>query len=224
MTTARRLKLTRLLSKARNALEKEDGFLLAEAVAEDALPVALEMEEYDDLADVIEILHSARQQRVDALTAGGPDGVEISIIEVPSSEEEHDVQPGCYLVQPPQVGADARRLARRARECRVPIMVLCREPLTPRQLVPIVTLGFGTTIRAYVDPPKEPDKPDLQWFMDALDELGTTAMNMINPDMRDSRRIEHILSMVNALPDHNDLHLLAISSCREVGRTAESPS
>ena len=44
--------------------------------------------------------------------------------------EDMELEPGCYLVRPPLVGADARRLRLAAFEREIPVTVICREPRT----------------------------------------------------------------------------------------------
>ena len=58
-----------------------------------------------------------------------------------------------------------------AMQTEVPVLVVCREPLTDRGLVPIVSLGH-TTVRGYVAPPDEDESHDLAWVLGAQEALG----------------------------------------------------
>jgi hypothetical protein len=124
-------------------------------------------------------------------------------------------------VQPPQVGADARRLRVTAFEHGVAVAVLCREPLTQLKLTPVVAISPGSTVRAKVRPPKSADKPDLPWFIAALDALGVAAIESVDPTMPPSRRVDALLERLDALPEHEGLHHALQQACVEAQAAAD---
>ena len=141
----------------------------AERLAHRALTLARRSEQWDTMARVTLPLQEARRLRREQAL----DSRRVVIVE----DAVHDtdtVKPGCYLIQPPLVGADARRLRLSSLRQEVCAAVLCREPLTKLQRWPLVAIG-AITIRAKVPPPKQPKKPTIEWFVAGMEALGDAA-------------------------------------------------
>ena len=138
----------------------------------------------------------------------------MTILETPCTEESR-IEPGCYLVRPPLVGADARRFRLLAFSRKIPVAVVCREPLARIGLCPVVAISGGVTVRMKVDPPLEPDDPDLDWFLDAMDALGEAALETVDPDQEVVRRIDAVLARIDAVPSCDGLYACLEQACRE---------
>jgi hypothetical protein len=196
-----------LMEKASRSLAAMDYFA-AEKLAEKALTQARHRNDYDRMARIVLPLQEARRQQLQsALDAG-----EVSILEELPEDLEPEV--GCYLVRPPLVGADARRLKQAARDRGVAIAVVCREPDTTLKLCPIVAIGPGVTIRTKIERPKDTDHPGLPWFAHALESLGDFAIETLDPALTLSRRIDALLHRLDAIPLHEGLHQALADACR----------
>ena len=131
--------------------------------------------------------------------------------------EEMPLTPGVYLIQPPTVGADARRLRLAALRREVPVAVICREPRTQRGQCPVVAIG-GMTVRARIDAPKDWEKPDFAWFVRAMEDLGDAAMEMLDTGIELDRQIDFLLNLLDSVPDHEKLHQLLAAKCAEAAK------
>ena len=182
----------------------------AEGAADKALKLAHEQCDFQRMERIIDHLADARYRRLElALDVGT-----ITIVDT-LPEEELAIEAGCYLAQPPLVGAHARRLRLAALDSEIPVAVLCREPPTMLGLCPIVAIAASATIRTKIDPPLDPDNPDLDWFIEALGLLGDSAIENLDPKASADRRIEALLTRIDALPEHEGLHRCLQDVCRE---------
>lgn len=182
----------------------------AERAADKALKLAHDQCDFQRMERIIDHLAEARYRRLElALNVGT-----ITIVDT-LPEEEIAIEAGCYLVQPPLVGAHARRLRVAALDSEIPVAVLCREPSTMLGLWPIVAITGSTTIRTKIDPPLDPDNPDLDWFIEALGLLGDSAIESLDPKATAVRRIDALLTRLDALPEHEGLHRCLQDACRE---------
>jgi hypothetical protein len=198
-----------LTERARAALAKSRCFE-AETIANEALHLARHERDFQRMARIVPPLLEARHQRLaPALDAGT-----ITIVDTPFTDEVH-IEPGCYLVQPPLVAADARRLRLAALSREVSVAVLTREPIVRVGLCPIVAISSGATVRTKIDPPDDPDRPDLDWYLDAMDALGEWALETLDPDADVEKRIDALLARLDAIPDHEGLHQCLEEACRE---------
>lgn len=175
-----------------------------------ALAMARQQNDFERMIRITELLLESRQQRLEIALGCG----KVTIFEKPVTESLR-VKRGCYLIQPPQVGADARRLRLAAFQSDIPVAVLCREPLTSIKLCPVVAICPGTTVRTKVDPPKNVERPDIKWFAGALDALGDSAIESIDHGAELSRRIDAVIERLDALPEHAGLHKTLIAFCRQ---------
>jgi hypothetical protein len=215
MATATRPKqIDELMEKASQALAKTRYFE-AESLAMDALAKAREIDDFDRLTRLLMPLQEARRQRYQQAL----DADEVTIIDDRElTPETWACEPGCYLVQPPLVGADARRLRLQALQKQVPVAILCREPTTMIRLCPVVAIAPGCTIRTRVDLPKDPEHPDLAWFVDTMEALGEEAIAMLDPGQAIFKRVDRLIAMLDAVPDHEGLHQTLEASCRTAER------
>ena len=201
-----------LMEQASVALEATEYFK-AESLASQALAAARQAADFDRMARIILPLQEARRQRFQLALDAGP----ITILDA-SVDEDTTVKAGCYLVRPPQVGADARRLRLIGLEHRIPVTVVCREPLTQLGDCPVVAIAPGVTVRTRIDPPDDPDDPGMAWFVGALEQLGDWAIDGLDPDMAVLKRIDALMLRLEALPEHERLHQALADACRRAQR------
>ncbi len=200
-----------MMERAQAALHRNQWFE-AERMAQRALEMARAGRDFTLMARIALPLQEARRQRLQLAF----DANNFRIVDEPFGEEVR-VDPGCYLVQPPLVGADARRLRLAAFEQEVPVAVLCREPMTKLKLCPIVTIG-QLTIRTKIDPPKHWDHPTLDWFVAALEALGDAGIETLDRGCDPIRLVDALLARLDATPDHEKLHQELAHACREAAR------
>ena len=203
------------VDKGLDALREESWF-----IAESHLLKALIASRgRDDWEGMIEITEGLRQSRCgirrQALVRGS-----VRLCNE-GSTETMAISTGRYLVEPPLVGADARRLVQSGRDNQVAIAVVCREPLTRSGLVPIVAIAPGTTIRVQIDPPSNEKKPTTAWFKNAMESIGDAALDTIDPTKALDRRIDPILGTIDAIPDHEALYEALSETCREAHEQGE---
>jgi len=213
MSTASHVKeIDSLMESASRALV-HTRYFEAERLAEEALAAARSSGDFDRMSRILLPLQEARRQRVQqALDVGA-----VTLVTAPITEEM-PIERGCYLIQPPQVGADARRLRLMALEREIPVAVLCREPKTKLGLCPVVAISPGMTMRTCVDPPQDWDNPDLPWFAQAMELLGEHAIESIDPALAVLKRLDALLLRLDALPEHESLHQALEQTCREALR------
>ncbi len=198
-----------LVRKATVALEAQAWFD-AEAGALKALSSCRARSDWAAMIDVAGTLRDARcGRRSSSLVKGA---VRFLDEEIP---EDMEFSSGRYLIQPPRVGADARRVRLQCIEDEIPVLVLCREPTTSTGLVPVVAIAPGTTVRTQVKAPANERKPTATWFQSSLDALAQAALERINPEQEVERRIDAILGCLDAVPDSDALHDLLAAACQE---------
>ncbi len=189
------------------------AFFEAERMAVKALALSHQIEDYASMARTCPLLRDARANRRNiALACNAVNVVSESIT------DKFAIEPGCYLIQPPQVGADARRLRMAALQSEIPVAVVCREPLTQLKLCPIVAIGTGATVRTKIDPPADETKPDMTWFIGAMEALGEEAIVSIDAAADPARRVRFILERLDSVPDHDGLHDLLEQTCQEAAQ------
>jgi hypothetical protein len=208
--TGRTKAIQNLVDKANESIGKEAWFD-AERSLDRALAMSHGRHDYQGMAEVLNLLHQTRTGWQKQAFASR-DAVRVVDDEV---EDTMEVEQGRYLVQPPLVGADARRLRLLALASGTPAIVVCREPNTQLGLIPVVAIGPLGAIRAKVKPPKDPMKPPVKWFRDAFVSLGDVALEKINPIHIASRKLEAILSLLDTLPESGVLYEQAIALCLE---------
>lgn len=205
-----------LLRGAGDAINRSTPFE-AERMALKALTLAHQIEDYTRMAEAVDPLLTARQSRLEQALSEQ----RVTIVRE-TITEKFKFDQGCYLVQPPQVGADARRLRMAALQAEVPVAVVCREPLTQLGQWPIVAIGTGATVRTKVQPPDDTDEPDMAWFTETMQMLGDDAAAGVDPGAEAAKRVRLILDRLDTVPDHEGIHLLLAQTCREAAKCAET--
>jgi len=211
MASVKSTSVNSLMSKAQQALSRNHWFE-AERLCARGLDIARSEGDFNLMARIVLPLQEARRQRMQAAF----DSRKLVVIDEPSSEERQ-LETRCYLVQPPLVGADARRLRLLALEREVPAMVLCREPKTQLGLCPIVAIG-QVTVRTRIDPPRKWDKPDLAWYAEACELLGDAAIETLDRTLEPAKQVDALLERLDAVPDHEKLHQALAEVCKEAAR------
>jgi hypothetical protein len=212
--TSKTRQVDELMERASEALAATRYFE-AEQHAVKALGLSRSASDFERMERIILPLQESRRQRLQQALECGV----VTILDAPVTEQM-EVEPGCYLVQPPQVGADARRLRLAALHHEVPLAVVCREPTTRLKMVPIVAIAPGVTVRTTVDPPDDPENVDLAWFVAALETLGDFAIESVDPGLATLKRLDTLLARMDAIPDHEGLHQALADACREAGQEA----
>jgi len=211
MATVKSTSTTSLMTKAQQALTRNHWFE-AERMCARALDMARGEGDFNLMARIALPLQEARRQRMQAAL----DSKKLVIVDEPTTEERK-IEPKCYLIQPPLVGADARRMRLLALEREIPAMFLCREPKSQLGLCPIVAIG-QVTVRTRIDPPKKWDKPDLAWFVAACEQLGDAAIETLDRTAEPARQVDALLERLDAVPDHEKLHQALAEVCKEAAR------
>jgi hypothetical protein len=203
--------VTDLMERAEAAMRRRAWFE-SERLASKALSIARAADDFDAMARILLPLQEARRQR---LAEAFETKKVLLIAEAPN--EQTQVSPGIHLVEPPLVGADARRFRLLALEQEVPVAVVCREPITRMNECPVVAIG-PVTIRTKIAPPKKPSAPTPSWMAKALEQLGDSALENLDPGMDLLKRIDHLLNCLETHPDHEKLHQALAELCREGAR------
>ena len=211
MATVKSTSINSLMTKAQQALTRNHWFE-AERLCARALDMARGEGDFNLMARITLPLQEARRQRMQVAF----DSKKLVILDEPMVEER-PLEAKCYLLQPPLVGADARRLRLSALEREIPAVLLCREPKTQLGLCPVVAIG-QVTVRARIDPPKKWDKPDLAWFIDACEQLGDAAIETLDRTAEPARQVDALLERLDAVPDHEKLHQALADVCKEAAR------
>ena len=164
------------------------------------------------------------------------EALDTGLVHVVSSTQDlpDPIVPGCYLVQPPLVGVDARQFRQRVWEGAVPAFVLCREPMNRTGEWPIV--GVGDRIaRVRIDPPVNVERVEgagrpaagdritgsitPEWFAEAGEALGDRAIVEAEasgePDDPPAWRVDDLLDYLEACPEHEKLLQALARACRD---------
>lgn len=227
-------KIDQLMEQASAALVARKYFD-CERLCVDALRRAYAALDYDRMARIVLPLQEARRQKRDlAIDAGW-----VQIVNGPAPTGKQLVA-GCYLVSPPRVGVDGRLLREAADAKKVPVIVLVREPETKEGLWPLVAVG-PRTVRTKVAPPRAPvpkvkkagkkaakkgsedvpavpKPPPVRWFVESGEELGDAAIASIPEHLLAPARVDHLMDLLAAHPDHEKLHQRLEEAAREAAR------
>jgi len=192
----------------------------AERRASEALGAAFAAGMHALMARILLPLQEARRQRVAFAADAGP----IRIVDHRISSEGLP-DDGCWVIQPPLVGADARRLRNDAIVAGRRVAVLCREPLTRDGLCPIVAVGptiVRTRFEAAEEGPERP--PSHAWFAAALEALGDEAIATVNADLTPARRVIALFDRLETVVDHEKLHQALADACRDAANAPPEPA
>lgn len=193
-----------------------------EHIADEALHMAWQRQEYGEMARILLPLQEARRQR--RLAAVDADHVRILESGLPSPGSV--LQPGIYIVQPPQVGADAMALRHAALTQKIPVIALAVEPVTRMGLLPVVSVG-PVVLRTRVP---QPARIDASWVLEAIDCLTSQAIAALDTTRPLGRQIDILVDDLDALPESELLHQRLMETCiaaarqpRDVTNPAEGP-
>lgn len=226
----RAARLDALMERASAALARTDYFQAIE-LASTALRRAHQQRDYERMSRICLPLQEARRQvrqlASDAASGGGVFVVS-SVSDLPQP-----LSAGCYLVQPPMIGAEGRQLAETLTASRVPGLVVTREPMTSGGQWPIVAVG-ASIVRTRVAPPAcaSPKSgcltrdelagvPDLAWFEHASEAIGDAAIASANG--HDAALVDALLALLEAVPEHEKLHQRLAEACRWVAANDPTP-
>jgi hypothetical protein len=213
----------RLMERASRALESMRYFE-AERLCGQALRRAYAAFDYEAMSRILLPLQEARRQKRQLATDRG---VVARIGEAKFASG--DPAPGCYLFQPPLIGADAREFRERADSRQSPVFVLTREPMSLDGRWPVVSVGSSTSVRTKMDPPwpvlrttDSPTRDDsgsrdvpMRWFEAAAEALGDAAIAKIDARDHPVWRVDDLLEALDAVPMHEKLHQALERACRE---------
>lgn len=129
----------------------------------------------------------------------------------PIGDDDFELADGCWLVEPPRVGADARDLREMASQAKVAMLTVSREPVTTLGLWPLAAVG-PLVIRAKVRPPSEITP---EWFVSAIEALGASAIDDVDPGSGAIDRVEELYLRLQTIPDSMRLHEALLDACRE---------
>lgn len=204
-----------LMERASGALAKSRYFE-CERLANEALELAHVTHDYERMARILLALQEARRNR----RLAAIDLKRITVLEEMPAEEA-SIAPGCYLVQPPLVGADGRELRERALHDDVPVLVVVREPKTRAGLWPVVMIG-PITVRDRITPPRNESKVDMAWFIAASEALGDAAIAEVDPDLAPADRVAALLDRLNTVVDHEKLHQELMDACKAAAAAGDA--
>lgn len=204
-------KIDTLMEKASRALAETDYFACERRCLE-ALRLAHGAEDYERMARILLPLQEARRQkRLAALDVG-----DVHVLSELPDEDELKIEPGCWLIEPPLVGADGRRLRERADREQIPVLVVVHEPMTQLRRWPIVMIG-PVTVRAYVAPPEEVTP---EWMIEANEALGDEAIAEVDSELPAATRVDRLMDRLGAVPEHEKLHQALEAACHAALREA----
>lgn len=218
------------MERASGALA-QTRYFECERLCERAMHAAVRARDFERMARICLPLQESRrlirQQAADAAASGG-----VFVLSTPA-DLPTPAPPGFYLVQPPLIGADAKRLRELFWGAKVPSLVLAREPMTRQGKWPIVAVA-EEAIRVQVDPPagvkwtgqgirrdEMGSPPSVEWFQHAAEALGDAAFARIDAALPAIWRVEDLLTALEAFPDHEKLHQHLADACRGALREPE---
>lgn len=146
-----------------------------------------------------------------------------AVIRVSSAEDvPNPIAPGCYLIEPPMIGLDAKVLREQALTAGIAVQTLAREPVAKSGQWPVVAVG-GKTQRLQIAPPKtgQPDGgplPTLAWFQAAAEALGDAAIDGIESGLPAAWRVDDLIECIKALPEHEKLMQALAAACHDAVR------
>lgn len=200
-----------LMERASAALAST-GYFEAEKLCLKALKSARATDDFERMARICLPLQEARRQiRQLAESEGFRCVVDSALL------SRGPKVAGCYLVEPPMIGLDARAFRELSRRKKVPVLVLAREPVTKAGTWPIVGVGESRqvgmlSVRAYVEPAR--GTPSAAWVCAAEEALGDAAIARVNPRLPAAFRVDQLLDLLDACPDHEKLHQRLEETCR----------
>lgn len=217
--------IDQLMDRASLALAETRYFDAANDAA-NALNRARRTNDFERMNRICLPLQEARRQIRQIATDAASGAGTVQVVSHPG-DLPGPLEPGCYLIQPPMIGADARVLRETAYKRRIAVAVLAREPLTRKRLWPMVGVGI-VSIRAQIAPPVPLERRDdhitkdgyegpvsVAWFEAAGEALGDSAIAALDADLHPHWRVDELMEALDACPEHEKLHQALASACRE---------
>jgi len=235
------------LSKIDQAMEDasvalvQRKYFAVERICSEALRTAIAAEDFERAARICMPLQEARRlKRQLAIDAN-----HVEIVKDPVADGM-TIRPGCYVVCPPRVGAEARTIRQLADAAEVPVVVIAREPATRAGLCPIVAVG-PVTVRAFIAEPApavakgaprsrkgakaaatppvaQPPvtfgpwaPPPIEWVLAASEALGDAALALATSPVAADRACE-LFARLQSCPDHEKLHQRLMEACELAAR------
>lgn len=230
--------IDRLMEQASQALLETEYFTVVKLSLR-ALERARQAEDFERMARILLPLQEARRQ-IRQIACDAAHRVLVTARPKPS-----ELRPGLYLAQPPMIALEARDIRETADSKSVPILLLCREPMTRAGKWPIAAVTKGglidtITIRVQVDPPPGvipmhdqagvgPTKdnssaaPDVEWFERTEEALGDAAIARVGASNPASWRVDELMLYLDAIPEHEKLHQRLMEACRDAAREGPAP-
>ena len=202
----------------------------AERACVHALHEARRANDFERMARIVLPLQEARRQKRQLALDAGVIYVVRDLRDVPKP-----ARAGFYLICPPLIGLDARRVREQLDAAQVPAMVLAREPTTRAGQWPIVSVGDEVVVRTRVAPPEggedcleawargafageRASAAHLAWFLAAGEALGDEAIARVKASEPAAHRVDDLLEFLSAFPDHEKLHQRLEEACRAAMR------
>ncbi|MBS0191115.1 MAG: hypothetical protein U0573_14900 [Phycisphaerales bacterium] len=230
--------IDRLMEEASQALLETEYFAVVK-LSRRALERARKADDFERMARILLPLQEARRQIRQTACDAGPGAL------ITARPRPQSLKPGLYLAQPPMIALEARDVREAADARSVPIMLLCREPMTRAGKWPIAAVTTGglvdtITLRVQVDPPpgtipthdqpgagptrdNSTSVPDVRWFTSTSEALGDAAIARVKADMPASWRVDELMLYLDAIPDHEKLHQRLAEACRDAAREGPAP-
>lgn len=210
--------LPELMEEASKALQNT-AYFDAETLCLKAMARAKAAGDFDAMSRIAMPLQEARRQRRhEAIDAG-----RVTVLRDLSLRDGATLA-GCYLLEPPLVGVEARGVRDLLTRRKVPALVLCREPVTAKGLWPVVGVGTGqfhpVVARVQVQPPPE-GNPSPAWMLAAQEALGDAAMAKVNHEWPADHRVDDVWEYLEAVPDHEKLIQMFAETCRQAAAMPE---
>lgn len=215
--------IDRLMERASAALEATRYFE-AQRLAAGALARAHSANDFERMSRILLPLQEARRQIRQLAVDSGQTFLVSGLARI---------QPmiGCYLFQPPLIGADARAFRDSAASEEVPVFVITREPLTRDGRWPIVAVNGSVSVRTRVEPPWKLERvetnvskdavgagaygpPPVAWFESASEALGDAAIARLKEGEPAAWRVDDLMGYLDCHPDHEKLHQRLADECR----------
>ncbi len=191
-----------MMEKASAALAAGHYFE-CERLADESLHKAWRSEQFDLVARITLPLQEARRQRrIEAVEADAIHMVEERGVIPGHADCSTALQAGCYIVQAPNVGADARQIRLAALEQEIPVIALACEPMSQLGLLPIVVVG-PSALRTKVKPPAA---FTASWCLSAIDALTNEGLAMVDRTRPAAKQVDRLLDLVDSLPESELLH------------------
>ena len=201
------------------------------AAARDAILLARRERAFGAMVEALGIYREACERVIEAASRGGAGAMVVAR----GADAPDPLAAGCYLLQPPMIGADAARLREAATAGGLPVRVLAREPMTREGKWPVVAVG-DVIVRAHVDPPERLERVEgsitkdaykgpapMNWFEAAIDALGREALGAIDAEEAAQHRVDDLLEIMSALPDHTGVIEALTRACEEA-RAQRAPT